>query len=202
MAKPLLMDELWERIKPHIPPEPPKPEGGRPRIPDRAALTGILFVLKTGTPWEYLPQEMGCGSGLGRYRYVVEAAFDWLFNQRRLRVRFIRVIHRGRQDQIALQIHREVGRLKSFHSLEWRSQYTTILSKGMICGPPRDRSCQPNLANDSTRLRNTVFKVRTYRRHRHRRPHHRYHRHHPHHHHRYRLRPHRGPDESVVPCFP
>jgi len=28
------------------------------------------------------------GSGLGQYRYVVEAAFDWLFNQRRLRVRY------------------------------------------------------------------------------------------------------------------
>lgn len=68
MAKPLLTDELWERIKPHIPPEPPKPGGGRPRIPDRAALTGILFVLKTGTPWEYLPQEMGCGSGMTCWR--------------------------------------------------------------------------------------------------------------------------------------
>lgn len=30
----------------------------------------------------------GHGSGLGQYRYVVEAAFDWLFNQRRLRVRY------------------------------------------------------------------------------------------------------------------
>ena len=28
------------------------------------------------------------GSGLGRFRYVVEAAFAWLFNQRRLRVRY------------------------------------------------------------------------------------------------------------------
>lgn len=28
------------------------------------------------------------GTGLGQYRYVVEAAFDWLFNQRRLRVRY------------------------------------------------------------------------------------------------------------------
>ena len=64
MAKPLLIDELWERIEPHIPPEPSKPQGGRPRIPDRACLTGILFVLKTGTPWEYLPREMGCGSGM------------------------------------------------------------------------------------------------------------------------------------------
>jgi len=28
------------------------------------------------------------GSGLGKIRYVVEAAFDWLFNNRRLRVRY------------------------------------------------------------------------------------------------------------------
>ena len=28
------------------------------------------------------------GSGLGKFRYVVESAFDWLFNQRRLRVRY------------------------------------------------------------------------------------------------------------------
>lgn len=68
MAKPLLTDELWQHIKPHIPPEPPKPKGGRPRVPDRACLTGILFVLKTGTPWEYLPQEMGCGSGMTCWR--------------------------------------------------------------------------------------------------------------------------------------
>jgi transposase len=68
MAKPLLTDELWQRIEPHIPPEPPKPKGGRPRVPNRACLTGILFVLKTGTPWEYLPQEMGCGSGMTCWR--------------------------------------------------------------------------------------------------------------------------------------
>jgi len=68
MAKPLLTDELWERIKPHIPPEPPKPKGGRPRVSDRGCLTGILFVLKTGTPWEYLPREMGCGCGMTCWR--------------------------------------------------------------------------------------------------------------------------------------
>ena len=68
MAKPLLTDELWGRIKRHIPPEPPKPKGGRPRVSDRACLTGILFVLKTGTPWEYLPREMGCGSGMTCWR--------------------------------------------------------------------------------------------------------------------------------------
>src|SRR5262245_59282422 len=68
MAKPLLPDALWEQIQPLLPPEPPKPKGGRPRVPDRACLTGILFVLKSGCPWEYLPQEMDCGSGMTCWR--------------------------------------------------------------------------------------------------------------------------------------
>jgi len=68
MAKPLLPDELWERIRPLLPPQPLKPKGGRPPVPDRACLTGILFVLKTGCPWEYLPQELGCGCGMTCWR--------------------------------------------------------------------------------------------------------------------------------------
>src|SRR5205085_7967411 len=68
MSKPLVSDALWESIKPLLPPEPPKPKGGRPRVPDRAALTGILFVLKSGIPWEMLPPEMGCGSGMTCWR--------------------------------------------------------------------------------------------------------------------------------------
>jgi transposase len=68
MAKPLLTDELWQRIEPLLPPEKPKPKGGRPPVPARAALTGILFVLRTGIQWEYLPQEMGCGSGMTCWR--------------------------------------------------------------------------------------------------------------------------------------
>jgi len=68
MAKPLLTDELWEQIQPQIPPAPPRPKGGRPRVPDRACLTGILFVLRTGCQWEYLPREMNCGSGMTCWR--------------------------------------------------------------------------------------------------------------------------------------
>src|SRR6188508_3868861 len=68
MSKPLVPDELWDTIEPVLPNEPPKPQGGRPRVPDRACLTGIIFVLKTGLPWEDLPQELGCGSGMTCWR--------------------------------------------------------------------------------------------------------------------------------------
>lgn len=68
MAKSLVSDALWERIEPLLPPDPPKPKGGRPRVPDRACLTGIIFVLKSGISWELLPQEMGCGSGMTCWR--------------------------------------------------------------------------------------------------------------------------------------
>src|SRR5712672_2094473 len=68
MAKPLLPDELWNRIEPLLPPHPPRPRGGRPPLDDRKVLTGILFVLKTGIQWEYLPQEMGCGCGMTCWR--------------------------------------------------------------------------------------------------------------------------------------
>ncbi|AWJ90481.1 IS5/IS1182 family transposase (plasmid) [Azospirillum baldaniorum] len=72
MAAPLVCDALWAIIEPLIPPEPPKPKGGRPRLDDRAALTGILFVLRTGIPWELLPVEMGCGSGMTCWRRLHE----------------------------------------------------------------------------------------------------------------------------------
>src|SRR5947209_7642417 len=47
MAKPLLSDELWALIEPVLPRWTPSPKGGQPRLEDRKALTGILFVLKT-----------------------------------------------------------------------------------------------------------------------------------------------------------
>jgi transposase len=68
MSKPVVSDELWAIVAPLLPPEPPKPQGGRPRVPDRACLTGIIFVLKSGIPWEMLPPEMGCGSGMTCWR--------------------------------------------------------------------------------------------------------------------------------------
>lgn len=52
---------------------------GRKRVDDRKALTGILLVRKSGIPWELLPQEMDCGSGMTCWRRLQEwqAAGVW-----------------------------------------------------------------------------------------------------------------------------
>ena len=68
MSKLLVSDELWNLIEPILPKHPYVPGVGKPRVSDRVCLTGILFVLKTGIPWEYLPLEMGCGSGMTCWR--------------------------------------------------------------------------------------------------------------------------------------
>jgi transposase len=69
MAKPLVDDELWELIQPLLPPKPRRWRyPGRKPLSDRQALTGILFVLKSGIPWEMLPKEMECGSGMTCWR--------------------------------------------------------------------------------------------------------------------------------------
>jgi transposase len=86
----LVPDALWEAIEPLLPHEPPKPKGGRPRLSDRAALAGIVFVLRTGCPWRLLPKELGCGSGttcwrrlrdwqeVGVWRRLHERLLNWL----------------------------------------------------------------------------------------------------------------------------
>lgn len=94
----LVPDSLWKIVRPLLPPEPPKPRGGRPRIPDRQVLAGILFVLKTGIPWEYLPQELGYGSGMTCWRRLR----DW------------------QEARVWERLHRELlERLHSAGQLDW-----------------------------------------------------------------------------------
>src|SRR5262245_22103468 len=69
MARPLVPDALWEVVQPLLPRHRARPgKRGRPPVDDRACLTGIVFVLQSGIPWEMLPQEMGCGSGMTCWR--------------------------------------------------------------------------------------------------------------------------------------
>ncbi|MFE3907908.1 IS5 family transposase [Streptomyces sp. NPDC059153] len=62
-------DGLWERIAPLLPVVERRIRyPGRKRLDDRRVLNGILFVLYTGIPWEFLPQELGFGSGMTCWR--------------------------------------------------------------------------------------------------------------------------------------
>src|SRR6185436_14873619 len=60
MMRHLIHDELWEIFAPLLPIHEAYPLGGRPRTPDRVALTGLVFILRTGIPWEDFPGEFGC----------------------------------------------------------------------------------------------------------------------------------------------
>ncbi|WP_457659182.1 IS5 family transposase [Streptomyces microflavus] len=64
----IVSDELWSLVEPLLPVPAPKLVPGRPTVPYRQALCGILFVLHTGIQWEYLPQELGFGSGMTCWR--------------------------------------------------------------------------------------------------------------------------------------
>ena len=74
----LVPDDLWAVVEPHLPPEPEKPKGGHPRASDRAALAGIILVLRSGMQWKHLPRsEVGC-SGKTSWRLGTwQAAGVW-----------------------------------------------------------------------------------------------------------------------------
>jgi len=55
-------DKLWEQMVPLLPPPKPKKKEGRPRLPDRQAMTAILYVLRTGCQWKALPRSLGAPS--------------------------------------------------------------------------------------------------------------------------------------------
>ena len=62
-------DVLWEKIAPLLPPPPPHPLGcHRPRVPNRAAMEAIFFVLRTGCQWNALSATGICSSSSAHRR--------------------------------------------------------------------------------------------------------------------------------------
>ena len=57
-----ISDELWDNISDLLPHEKPRYTVGRPTIPFRKVLEGILYVLRTGCQWKMLPKEFASGS--------------------------------------------------------------------------------------------------------------------------------------------
>jgi transposase len=72
MATSLLTDELWKEIQPLLPPHSDQPRGGHPWADDRDCLRGIVFVLRSGIPWQMLPTEVFGVSGSTCWR-----RFQW-----------------------------------------------------------------------------------------------------------------------------
>lgn len=70
--KELLPDELWSEIELLLPAHAPQPKGGRPWSQDRKCLRGILFVLRSGIPWQMLPTEAFGVSGSTCWRRFQE----------------------------------------------------------------------------------------------------------------------------------
>ncbi|MFC9955985.1 IS5 family transposase [Streptomyces nigra] len=65
----IVSDELWDHLEPLLPQRERRfRHPGRKPLPDREVLCGILYVLHTGIQWEYLPQDLGFGSGMTCWR--------------------------------------------------------------------------------------------------------------------------------------
>jgi transposase len=64
-------DELWGKIEPLLPKHVNRHRlgGGRPRVPDRQAMDGIFFVLRTGCQWNALNETGICSSSTAHLRF-------------------------------------------------------------------------------------------------------------------------------------
>jgi transposase len=69
----IVSDELWDRLEPLLPRRERRFRNpGRKPLPDREVLCGILYVLYAGIQWQYLPQDLGFGSGMTCWRRLRE----------------------------------------------------------------------------------------------------------------------------------
>jgi transposase len=126
-------DGLWERIEPLLPVIPRRVDHpGRKRLDDRKVLSGILFVLYTGIPWEFLPQELGFGSGMTCWRRLR----DW------------------HEAGVWQQLHEALlAELNAAGALDWsRAVIDSSHVRAMKGGPKpaRVRSTAPGLARSTT----------------------------------------------------
>src|SRR5512135_3116012 len=99
MAKQRVSEMLWKAIAPFLPEHERSPKGGRPPVPDRACLEGIILVLKTGMPWQMLSTRLGYGSGSTCWRCF--RAWTQLGVWPQLHQRLLRVL--GRRGRINLE---------------------------------------------------------------------------------------------------
>jgi transposase len=117
----IIPDELWARIEPLLPQVKRRyRHPGRKRLDDRKVLSGILFVLYTGITWEFLPQELGFGSGMTAWRRLR----DW------------------QQAGVWQQLHEQLlAELNAAGALDWsRAVIDSSHVRALKSGPKRARA--------------------------------------------------------------
>ncbi len=75
-------DDLWDGfVLPILRTHDPEPRTGRPRIDQRRAFDGILFIMRTGCQWNALPEKYGNDSSVHRtfQRWVRLGVFQKLW---------------------------------------------------------------------------------------------------------------------------
>jgi len=61
MSHAAMPEKFYEIAAHHLPPDAlPRPDGGRPRVPNLVALRVIWYVLASGVRWEDVPRDLGC----------------------------------------------------------------------------------------------------------------------------------------------
>ena len=70
-----LTDAQWGRLRPLLPPQ--KPPTGRPAKDHRTVINGILWMLRTGSPWRCLPERYGSWKTVSSRFYRWQRAGVW-----------------------------------------------------------------------------------------------------------------------------
>ena len=119
-------DDLWMEVQPLLPHEKALGTNGRPVVPFRMVLDGILYVLRTGCQWKMLPAEYGSGSTCHR--------------------RFQEWVRKGVFQKLWVKLLERYDELKGI-SWEWQS-LDSLAVKAPLGGKPRVliRRIEPSLA--------------------------------------------------------
>ena len=75
MERSELTDAQWDRLRPLLPPQ--KPRTGRPAGDHRTVINGILWILRTGSPWRALPDRYGSWKTVSSRFYRWQRAGVW-----------------------------------------------------------------------------------------------------------------------------
>ncbi len=125
MARDILTDEQWERIRPLLPPQ--KPRTGRPNKDHRIVVNAILWIDRTGAPWRDLPSEYGPWRSVATrfYRWVRAGVWDRVLGELQRRA--------DAQGELDWQLHHVDGSVVRAH------QHAAGAKKGAPSTPTRRR---------------------------------------------------------------